>query len=216
MSELGPIWEDAIGQAPRLKVAFTPLAERSAGALFRLEYSAPRPQGGYLQVTYLWGARGGAILGQFDPTPTLRIDTTRLPGGSNCRFTLAYSDGLRAVSLTTERFELPLLGPEVSIVKPQPNTELLPGQPLEFEGQVIDRERADPVHPREELTWWVGDQKVGTGAISGLIRPPAGKHKLRLRYEPTGTVAEMEFSVRERGTGERPPADEWRSDERGR
>ena len=214
--EFGPIWEDAIGEAPKLKVEFTRPIKRVAGAPFRFEYSPPRPQGGYLQVTYLWGQRGGAILGQFEPAPSLRVDTTRLPGGPNCRFTLAYSDGLRATCVTSEAFELPLLGPELTIVKPQPNTQLLAGQPLELEGHVVDRERDDRVRPSEELTWWIGDCKIGTGAISGLMKPPMGAHTLQLRYQPTGAVAEVQFSVREGRKDERRPADEWPSRERSR
>ena len=212
-SDIGPIWEEAIGEAPRLEVQLAAPADRSAGAAFRFEYSPPRPRGAYLQLTYLWGERGGVILGQFHPTNSLRIDTTRLPGGPDCRFTVAYSDGLRAAAVTTERFGLAPLGPEVTIVKPQPNAELLPGQPLELEGQVIDRERADPVHPHEDLTWWIGDDRIGTGFISGVMKPPVGKHTLRLRYEPTGTVAEVGFTVREARKGERPPANEWPSRE---
>ncbi len=210
--ELGPIWEDAIGEAPKLKVEFTRPIKRVAGAPFQFDIRRPGPRAATCRLPTC-GESGGAILGQFEPAPSLRVDTMRLPGGPDGRFTLAYSDGLRATCVTTEPFELPLLGPEITIVKPQPSTELVAGQPLEFEGHVVDRERDDRVRLSEELTWWIGDRKVGTGAISGLMKPRVGTHKLQLCYKPTGAFAEVRFSVREGRKGERAPADEWPSRE---
>jgi len=208
-SELGQIWEDAVGERARLELRFTAPRERASGARFELDYSPPRANGAYMQVTYLWGAHGGAILGQFDPVSTLPIDLTRLPGGPNCRFTVAYSDGLRAAARTTAGFELPPLGPELTIVKPPPSTELLPGQPLELEGHVVDRERDDPPNPQEELTWWLDETPIGKGPISGLLKPPPGKHTLHLRYAPSHHSASVDIVVRNKQQGVRPPADDW-------
>jgi hypothetical protein len=209
VSDLGILWEQPIGRPPSLKVRMSGgRTQRTKPIRLQLSYSQPRPQGAYLQIIYQWGEGLFQVIDYVEPATELKLDVNRVPGGKRCRLVFQYSDGLRSCTATTPYFSLPLHGPSLTIVKPPKNLVLKKGQPLELEGQVVDRER--PGVARQDLSWWIGEELVGTGPIAGILNPQPGKYNISLRYAKfPGAHAEVVVVVKPNKVGEPLPASQW-------
>jgi hypothetical protein len=175
------MWQRGIPERPSLKVRLARRATRKAPAEIRCRFSRPS-DGAFLQVLFQWGRNQHQVLGYAAPREALKFNLADLPGGKRCRFVVQYSNGLRSVGDATDYFSLPLFGPKVSILRPRPGITLLPGQPLELQGQVLDPERPGGPHPAEELRWWLDNEEIGCGPVAGVVLPPAGRHRVTLRY----------------------------------
>ncbi len=205
------LWRAAIPSAPRLRVTLaSKRVTREHGATLRFTFSPPG-EDAFLQVIYQWGERRHLVVAVVPPTDALDVNLVDLPGGKRCRLVVQYSNGLRSAGDATPFFEVPPLGPSVTIVKPSRGTTLLYGQPLELEGQVVDPERPGGPRAAESLAWLVNENVVGRGMIAGVDRLDTGRHRVVLRYEPPGVEpveAAVTVSVR-RGAEGVPPADDW-------
>lgn len=180
------LWQTAVLPAPTLRMQLGAEANARERPLeLRLKLS-PGTANAYVQLVYQWGEKQFQVLGYYRPAGALKVDLRAFPGGRRCRLVAHYSNGMRSASAVTKYFAVPELGPQLAIVTPGRATTLLPGQPLELVGQVVDRERPGGANPKEDLTWWVDDELVGRGELACVQQPKAGRRRVRLRYEPSG------------------------------
>ena len=201
------LWHDQLRPAPTFSLSISRAAvTRERPVQLRCEYSEPG-ESAFIQVVYQWGERRFLVAAVVPPTRRLDLDLAAMPGGSECRFVVEYSNGQRSAVAATLAFSLPALGPTLQIVRPAPRSILEVGQPLSLEGQVVDPERPGGPRPAETLSWWLGDTLVGRGPIAGLDRLPEGRHRILLRYAGARTEEKsVTVSVR---PGGQPPADQW-------
>jgi hypothetical protein len=204
------LWRAEVREAPRFDVTLArSRASRERGATLSFRFSEPY-EGAFLQVVYQWGERRHHVVALIEPRDTLDVDLASLPGGPRCRFVVQYSNGMRSAGAVTREFALEPLGPALTIVKPPARAVLLPGRPLELEGQVVHPEQPRGPRRGENLTWIVDEQFVGRGMIAGLDKLAAGRHRITLRYSPPeGEPAEVSRTVTVARAGEDVPADEW-------
>jgi hypothetical protein len=205
------LWQAPVPEVPTLAVR---LEERTVSrehpVVLHLELSTPG-DGAFVEVIYQWGEGMYQVLCVQDPSRHLTIDLTGRPGGDQCRFVLHYSNGLRSATATTALFSLPRLGPALTIVEPQDMLTLLPGQPLELAGQVVDDEDPASIDElQQKLSWWFDDAHIGNGPVAVVMKPSPGKHRIRLRYSGADRAEATGFVLVERPKpGDPVPADEW-------
>jgi hypothetical protein len=162
------LWRAEVREAPRLDVTLARArVSRERRATLSFRFSEPY-EGAFLQVVYQWGERRHHVVALIEPRDTLDVDLATLPGGRSCRFVVQYSNGMRSAGAATREFALDPLGPALTIVKPATQAVLLPGQPLELEGQVVDPEQPRGPQRGESLSWIVDEQVIGRGMIAGL------------------------------------------------
>lgn len=208
------LWRRDIPPAPELAVRLSARrASRERPLTLQVKHTQPG-DGAFVQVVYEWGPRQFVVLTYAKPQRAITIDPAGLPGGRRCRFVVQYSNGLRSAGAATERFSLAPLGPTVKIASPRPGTILLPGQPLQLAGHVLDPERPDGPQLSRDLGWWVDGRQVGRGPIAGVAVPSPGRHRITLRYESGDrrapeVFAEVGVVVRRRSERGPAPADEW-------
>lgn len=203
------LWEAATTGRPSLQVRIKgdPVLREQPIEL-NLEHS-PGTADAFIQVVYQWGERQFQVLGYYPPAQSISLDLRAVPGGNLCRFVVHYSNGMRSTSAVTDYFEVPPTGPHVRIVSPLQDHALLPGQPLELVGQVLDRERPGGARLDEDLVWFLNDKPVARGPLACVQEPSPGRLRIRLRYEPGGVEDEVTVRVQRWETGMPIPAANW-------
>jgi hypothetical protein len=143
------------------------------------------------------GAGGPAVV---------RLDPAELPGGEGCRLTVAYCDGIRTVTASSEPIA----------VEPRPATPVIvtptPGMELHEDGWLSLEGRLDGDGDPRALEWLLDGEPVGSGDRGGVARPGAGTRTITLRHE--AAYASVEIVVRPVATKEMqsaPWAPPWRS-----
>lgn len=179
------LWRAPLPAAPRLEVALgRERVVRGKPVGLRLKFG-PRGDGEHLTVVYRWGERRFRPIYIGPPVERLALDLTGLPGGEACRFVVSYSNGLRSAHAATAYFRVPPLGPEVSIVAPDPRVPVAAGTPVVLEGTVRDDERAGGAN-HDEVAWLVDGREMARGVLASLDGLPAGRHALTLAYRGEG------------------------------
>jgi hypothetical protein len=201
------LWLTEIPPAPRLRVT-APRArpDRKRSYELGLRYSDPY-EGAFVTVVYQWGERRFQTIHIGPPTELLRLQLNELPGGTECRFVVAYSNGLRSTGAATRTFSLPPLGPSLTIARPASRERVLADTPVHLEGHVTDPERPGGARPEEHLVWLVDGEEIGRGPLSSVDALDVGAHDVTLRYEAEKPI---EATVRIRVTKPRvPTAQAW-------
>jgi hypothetical protein len=174
------LWYRDIPEAPQAELSVS-RGKRGRTMLVRLATS-DGGEGANMLVMYQWGARRFQPVYTGEPTTRLDIDLSEMPGGEECRLLVTYSNGLRSVSLASETFAMPLVGPSVTIVQPIPDTAVVAATPVVLEGGVIDRERLGGPNLDSDLIWLVDGEQVGNGPITSIDGLAEGEHTIELVY----------------------------------
>jgi hypothetical protein len=203
------LWQAKVLPPPSLQIEVGEAVQaRERPVTLRLKYSPPGDNA-YMQLVYQWGEKQFQVVDYYPPAETLTVDLRALPGGKRCRLVALYSNGIRSAGAATEHFAVPETGPQLSIVTPVLDTSLLPGQPLQLVGQVLDRERPGGARPDTDLSWWLDDELVGRGAIACVQQPKPGRRQIRLRYEPREVDVQTTVFINEWSEGMPLPAALW-------
>lgn len=214
-----PLWEMQVPESPRLAVALDQIPERHGDtkgrrrrqrnlAVLRLDFSTPADDRlAFIHVVHQWAERAYKTVYLGPPTDAVEIDTSPLPGGSECRFVVTYSNGLRAIEEGTDGFDLDPLGPSVTIARPGDGEQVIAGTPVVLQGFAEDPERPPASMDREHLLWSLDDAEVAVGPSSSVDRLEPGRHQIRLTYRgDTEASATVAVEAVEPAT---PPADDW-------
>ena len=201
------LWQTEIPPAPRLRVT-APRARPDRKRPYELGLQMSEPyEGAFVTVVYQWGERRFQTIHIGPPTERLRLQVSELPGGTECRFVVGYSNGLRSAGAATRTFSLPLLGPSLTIARPASRDRVLADTPVQLEGHVTDPERPGGARPDEHLVWLVDGEEIGRGPLWSVDALDPGAHDVTLRYEAKDPIEE---TVRIRVTKPRvPTAQAW-------
>jgi hypothetical protein len=181
-------------RAPRVRI-LSPGGGKTLRGQVTVRWRAKDPDGNRLVYSVLYTPDGRRFLSLATglTRTALRVDLSRLPGGTRARFEVVASDGVRTSSDRSRRpFSVAGAPPRVSIASPAPNAELVAGRPIVLTGAA-----ADPLAGSlsgSQLVWSSSLQgALGRGtAITTELRP--GKHVLTLRAT-TGTGRSASASV---------------------
>lgn len=202
------LWYRDIPEAPRAELAVS-RGKRGRSVRMRLAMS-DGGEGANMLVMYQWGARRFQPVYTGTPVERLDIDLSDMPGGEECRLLVTYSNGVRSVSMASETFALPLVGPTVTIVQPTPDTTVVAGTPVVLEGGVIDRERPGGPKLDDDLRWYVDGEPVGTGPITSIDGLAEGGHTIELVYvDASGDRRFVAASQLVARRSKHPTADTW-------
>lgn len=204
------LWQTRIPPAPRLRlVAARRRPDRKRRYELGLRFSEPY-DGAHVTVVYQWGERRFRTIHVGRPAEVIRLDTSDLPGGPECRFVVGYSNGLRSTGAATRTFSLPPLGPSLTIARPARRDRVPAGTPIHLEGHVTDPERPGGARPDEHLVWLLDGEEIGRGPVWSTDALEAGAHEVTLRYE---TEEPVEATVQLRVVASKVPTaqgwDDW-------
>ena len=174
------LWYREIMESPTAELAVA-RGRRGRSVRMRLSMSAGG-EGANMLVMYQWGDRRFQPVYTGTPVERLDIDLSDMPGGEECRLLVTYSNGMRSVSMASETFSMPLVGPTVTIVQPTPDRAVPAGTAVVLEGGVIDRERRGGPDLEVDLQWYIDGEPVGTGAITSVDGLGEGGHTIELVY----------------------------------
>jgi hypothetical protein len=205
------LWQEGIPEPAALELAVRRVTTRKRAATLSFSFSRPATDDAHLMVVYEWGQGRFETCYLGPPQDRLDVDLTAWPGGDRCRFLATYSNGMRSAQAVSDFFEMPLVGPELSIVRPDPGERIRAGIPVILEGSVVDRERRGGPNADEELWWWVDGEPVGHGPISSVDALSEGGHVVELSYRPEGSEEERARSGVEvtAAAGREPLAGDW-------
>lgn len=178
------LWREPIAEEAGLEVALGRVTPRKRGATLSVRFSDPANERPHLTVIYQWGEGRFETIYLGPPQERLDLDLTEWPGGERCRFLATYSNGMRSAQAVAEWFELPPLGPSLTITRPGPDDQVIAGLPVTLEGGVVDRERRGGARPEEELWWSIDGEAVARGPLTSVDELAEGAHLLELEYWP--------------------------------
>ena len=116
----------AIGQRPKLKIDWSDrVVERGETYLLNTLYSHPSSDA-LFRPDFTWGSDHYRFSGIAAPIARLPIRFGSLPGGKQCRITVAYSSGLQTAVRHTRRFVLDPAPVRVSIERPLDRQQFAP------------------------------------------------------------------------------------------
>jgi hypothetical protein len=178
------LWHREIPEAPRAEIAVS-RGKRGRAVRLRLALSEGG-EGANMLVMYQWGERRFQPVYTGTPVERLDIDLSDMPGGDECRLLVTYSNGVRSVSLASDTFSLPLIGPTVTIAQPATEAVVVADTPLVLEGGVIDQERPGGPNLATDLQWFVDGEFVAEGPITSIDGLAEGGHIIELIYLDRG------------------------------
>ena len=200
------LWREAIPEPATLDVKLARVrVNRQAPVGLRLRYSPPG-EAAHITVVYKWGPRRFRPIYIGRPRAELSVNLRDLPGGDDCRLVVTYRNGLRSAHAATPRFRLPLLGPTVTVVRPNRETPIVARTPVILEGMAYDPERAGGAKA-EDVVWLVDGEQVATGLIASVDGLKAGRRRVTIAYRAQpGCEASVTVRVEETQV---PTADDW-------
>lgn len=178
------LWQQRIPEPAALELAVRQVSPRKRVATLSFELSEPATDDAHLTIVYAWGERRFEVCYLGPPQRRLDIDLADRPGGAECRFLATYSNGMRSAQAVSDVFEVPPVGPVLSIVRPEPGDDVQAHVPVVLEGSVVDRERLGGARADEELWWSVDGEPVGRGPIASVDGLAEGGHVVELVYRP--------------------------------
>lgn len=206
------IWEMWVPGAPTVEVRLERLPERGGRtprpAELGLTFSPQADETlAFVTVVYRWGERGFRTVHVGPVRTSIEIPVDGLPGGTDCRFLVTYSNGLRSASASTGSFTWEPLGPAVTVVRPIGGERVVAGVPLVLEGFAEDPEHPGDSVDAARLVWRIDDKEVAAGAVTSIDLLEPGRHEVSLVYR--GRVEARETVAVWVRKPQVPTADQW-------
>ena len=137
----------------------------------------------------------------------LDFSAADLPGGPGCTLAVLATDGLRSSTARSEKIDLPLHLPILTILMPNDGDAIAPGQIVSLVGHARDAAGRPLVD--DGLVWSVDGQAIARGrrmAPAGPFEP--GEHRVELTFE-TEEHAQVRAHIQLRVANRTPEQEAW-------
>ncbi|MDA8747799.1 hypothetical protein N9M66_06270, partial [Litoreibacter sp.] len=124
----------------------------------------------------------------------LSFDTSHLPAGKLI-FRLMAHDGFHSANATAKSVEMPERAPGLTILHPEPGSQIPYGVPMRL-WAAVDLRNGQTIDPKS-CHWTLGDKKAGTGSDVYVTAPKPGRHTAVIIVKTRGgtTEAKVEFET---------------------